>query len=387
MNPLSSSYAQRILVFGLTLSTCIYIAEIPLFNLLLPEIANDINDVDKRIISTSYGFAVSVSVLAGGWLGDRFGLRPIVLLGILAFAVGSFICTMPSVEALVLGRLIQGTGGGLFSPLVPAALVKLSPNRPGRSLAIWNFVIGVFIAVTPLLAVPFVAAFSWKGALAVLGIFAVAALLIVFSSRVYLEDARPAAVEKDRRNGSTMLLPPLMAYVALNYGVALLFLFWAPVAIERMDLSSGIAASVLSAMWLFFGIVGFLIRRGIDTYHVVVYLAASPIVILFGWFFFTWVQPDILGGLPLVLSGAIVGAGLGLGNSPSTLLIMQHAPAKRTSLAFSLDVSFARAGSVIIIWLLGDIMDHGEIMVGVCMVCVLNLICAFPSLYWLTKSK
>jgi len=385
-----TAQTSRFLLFGLTFATCLYLAEIPLTNVLLPEIAKELGGEENKlqIISTSYGFAVAMAVLCAGWLGDKIGIRPVILAGIIIFSIGCLIPIIPSFEALVLGRLMQGIGGGLFSPLIPVALVQLAPKRPGRSLALWNCVIGLVTAFAPFFAIPIVNEFGWRGALVALGISSLAAVVIILFSQKNLGGAsRSQAVERRRPSGSRILLPPLMAYVALNYGAVLLFLFWAPLQIQRMGMPPILGAAVLSVTWVFFSVVGYLIRRGIDTEHVVSYLVASPIVILMGWFLFTSMGTGPTSAYGLLLGSAVIGAGLGLGNAPSTLLILKHAPAGRSSLAVSLDVSFARLGSVLVIWLLGDVTSADEIIAGVTLICVLNALCALPNLYWSLKLR
>ena len=62
-------------------------------------------------LSTSM-LAIAVATLAYGSLSDRFGRRPVMLAGLVVFVVGSLICTVaPTIETLILGRVIQGAGG------------------------------------------------------------------------------------------------------------------------------------------------------------------------------------------------------------------------------------------------------------------------------------
>jgi len=370
------------LLLGLTVATCVYLAEIPLISLLLPELSGEfgVDGTQIRYISISYGVFVALAVLAAGWLGDRYGIRPIIVAGISAFFFGSIIVSLSdSFSALVFGRVLQGIGGGLFSPLVPVALVRLAPHRPGRSLAMWNFTIGLVTALSPLVAAPIVQQFGWRPVLMLLSFFALLSLLFIVVSSRYFSLKPTETQSSEVSNHNPRILSALMTYVGLHYGTALLFLFWAPLSIERMGVSPGISAWVLSVTWLFFGIAGILIRRGIDTNHVNFYLVFSPLVMLCGWLIFLFSGTN---AISMVFAGAVIGFGLGLGNAPSTLVILKHASENRSSVAVSLDVSFSRLGSVGLIWLLGAIADAPTLAVSLCLVCLVNTACTLPLFSW-----
>ncbi len=63
--------------------------------------------------------ALSLSILANafanlayGPLSDRFGRRPVLLIGLAAFIVGSLGCALaPTIQLLVVGRIVQSVGG------------------------------------------------------------------------------------------------------------------------------------------------------------------------------------------------------------------------------------------------------------------------------------
>jgi MFS family permease len=51
--------------------------------------------------------------LPGGALGDRYGRRPVFLVGVVGFAVASVICgAAPNEGMLIVGRVLQGAAGG-----------------------------------------------------------------------------------------------------------------------------------------------------------------------------------------------------------------------------------------------------------------------------------
>lgn len=65
-----------------------------------------------QLTLTLYLVGLSLAQLVYGPLSDRHGRRPVLLWGMALFLVGSLICTFaPSIEALMLGRMLQAIGG------------------------------------------------------------------------------------------------------------------------------------------------------------------------------------------------------------------------------------------------------------------------------------
>ena len=83
----------------------------------LPEIQREFgaNPASAAWILTGYLLAASVATPIVGKLGDLFGRGRVLTLVLITFAVGSAVCALaPSLGVLVLGRVIQGVGGGIF---------------------------------------------------------------------------------------------------------------------------------------------------------------------------------------------------------------------------------------------------------------------------------
>lgn len=56
--------------------------------------------------------SIALSTLAYGPLSDRYGRRPVLIVGLGVFLLGSLLCAVaPNVELLILGRVVQAAGG------------------------------------------------------------------------------------------------------------------------------------------------------------------------------------------------------------------------------------------------------------------------------------
>src|SRR5689334_23955996 len=83
----------------------------------LPEIQHEFGATPTSAawILTGYLLAAAVATPIVGKLGDLFGRGRVLTVVLLLFAVGSAVCALaPSLGLLVLGRIIQGVGGGIF---------------------------------------------------------------------------------------------------------------------------------------------------------------------------------------------------------------------------------------------------------------------------------
>lgn len=82
-----------------------------------------------------YLAAVAVAQLVLGPLSDRFGRRPVMLWGLAVFVAGSILCRFAwSIEALIVGRMIQGAGGCAGLVLSRAVVRDLYDRERGASM-------------------------------------------------------------------------------------------------------------------------------------------------------------------------------------------------------------------------------------------------------------
>ncbi|MEO9327145.1 MFS transporter [Gordonia aurantiaca] len=95
----------------------------------------------------------------------QFGARGAYLIGFSAFTAGSVICALsPTMPVLLVGRLVQGLGGGLLTGLAFAVVQIALPQRIwGRAIAVISAMWGVGNLVGPPLGGLFAELGLWRG--------------------------------------------------------------------------------------------------------------------------------------------------------------------------------------------------------------------------------
>lgn len=99
--------------------------------------------------TTGYALAQAAVIPLAGWLSDRFGAKRVFLVSVGLFTIGSLLCAFAnSIEMLILFRVLQGLGGGMVMPIAMAIIYRLSP--PGKVGAVMGM-LGIPILLAPAL--------------------------------------------------------------------------------------------------------------------------------------------------------------------------------------------------------------------------------------------
>ena len=88
----------------------------------------------------AYGLARFLAILPGGQLADRWGRRPVLAIGGLISAVGSFWCAEAhGFVEFILARMVAGAGAGVILTIGQIVLADISPpDRRGRNIATYQ---------------------------------------------------------------------------------------------------------------------------------------------------------------------------------------------------------------------------------------------------------
>ena len=119
----------------------------------------------------------AIAALGGGRLADRIGRRVTLLFTGAIFVVGAVICAMsPSVNVLIVGRVLVGLGIGLASTVVPLYIAEISPaSARGRNVVLFQLALTFGILVAYFVDYSFVGSQGWRW---MLGLAAVPGMLL-----------------------------------------------------------------------------------------------------------------------------------------------------------------------------------------------------------------
>src|SRR6266513_3023881 len=112
----------------------------------LPEIQASLHTSESAVgwVLTAYLLSASVATPIIGRLGDIYGKERLLMIVLLLLALGTLISAIASsLSQMILGRLIQGAGGGIF-PLAFSIIRDEFPNErvPG-SIGLVSSLLGI----------------------------------------------------------------------------------------------------------------------------------------------------------------------------------------------------------------------------------------------------
>ncbi|MBN9022204.1 MAG: MFS transporter [Rhizobiales bacterium] len=176
-------------------------------NIALPTLAEAFSAPFSQVqaVVVVYLAALTVSVVIAGRLGDRHGLKRMLVAGLAVFALASLLCAIaPTLPLLIAARALQG-GGAAFLMTLAMALMRATASeaRVGRAMGLLGTVSALGTALGPSLGGLLIPGTGWRGIFWVQVPLAVLALVMALA-------ALPA--ETGRRRGPSLGLWSAMSW-------------------------------------------------------------------------------------------------------------------------------------------------------------------------------
>jgi len=134
-------------------------------NVALPDIgkAFDASQTTLNLVAVGYSLGLAASVLYLGALGDRYGRKGMLLLGMaLSIPQALLAAFAPSIGVLFAARLIGGVSAGMAFPTTLALITALwSGAARTRAIALWSAIGGAIAALGPLVSGALLERFDW----------------------------------------------------------------------------------------------------------------------------------------------------------------------------------------------------------------------------------
>ena len=162
----TSNQSETLLIVSLLIGSFLSTLNMTNINIALPTLMTYFHTDMATVQWVVVGFMLTNGLImpAIGYFTDRFGGRNLFAFGLLTLAVASALCAIaPSIEVLIVARLLQGISGGIIMP-VPFTLVYqfVSREKQLMTTSIVSVAIALGTALGPTVAGLFIDNFGWQ---------------------------------------------------------------------------------------------------------------------------------------------------------------------------------------------------------------------------------
>jgi DHA2 family multidrug resistance protein-like MFS transporter len=152
----------------LCLSLVMIVMAVSSLNVALPSIQSDLDASSTMLqwILDAYALVFAGLLLVAGALGDRFGRKGTLLIGLGVFGLGAIVSGFAgSAEVVIVGRAIQGAGAAFVMPATLSLLTAVfPPHERAKAIGTWVAFAGAGGALGPIVAGALLERFWWGSA-------------------------------------------------------------------------------------------------------------------------------------------------------------------------------------------------------------------------------
>lgn len=160
-------YRRRWAILGvLSLSVFLAVVDNTIVNVALPRMSEQLRASTSQLqwIVDAYSLVFAGLLLVGGSLGDRYGRKGALQVGVAAFALFSVLAGLAgSIHLLIAARALMGLAAAFIFPATLAILTNTFTDAKERATAIgvWTGVVGLAVALGPLTGGALLQHFWW----------------------------------------------------------------------------------------------------------------------------------------------------------------------------------------------------------------------------------
>src|SRR5579875_2253770 len=155
-----------LIALTVTLATFMELLDTSIANVSLPYIAGGLGRSFDEVtwILTTYLVANAVVLPMSAWLSRTFGRKNYYMACVALFTVTSLLCGIaPSLEFMLVARVLQGIGGGGLAPVEQAILVDtFPPAKRAAAFALYTVAIVTAPAIGPVLGGWITDNYTWR---------------------------------------------------------------------------------------------------------------------------------------------------------------------------------------------------------------------------------
>lgn len=411
---------KRAILVALCMSLMAVIASVSILNVAQQDLAVQFDASQSTVlwIINVYTLALAALLMPIGAIGDRWGRKPVLLVGLVLFGVSSVIAALAnSADMMIAGRALAGVAAAMIMPVTLSVITSsFPPEERGQAIGVWAGVAGAGGMIGLFVAALMVDVASWRWAFLFPVAFAVIGLVLTLRA---VPNSREHSEHRFDIGGSILSMFAIggivfgihegpergwsadltVAALAIGAVATLAFIVWElrqadPLLDVRSFANRGLAAGALTLLLLFavmFGIFLVLFPYfqavlGWSALHSAVALlpmafvmmptaALAPklanrfgatrtmlvgLVFAGGGLTTLALLASVEGGYMSVLPGLlIIGLGMGFTMTPSTEAITESLPIEKQGVASALNDTSREIGGAVGIALLGAIVSGG----------------------------
>jgi EmrB/QacA subfamily drug resistance transporter len=136
-------------------------------NVALPSIGRELHTTVSGLQWTvdAYTLVLASLLMLSGSMADRLGRRRVFSLGLILFTLGSLLCSVaPSLELLVVFRMMQAVGGSMLNPVAMSIIrnVFTDARERAQAIGVWGATVGISLALGPVVGGALVESVGWR---------------------------------------------------------------------------------------------------------------------------------------------------------------------------------------------------------------------------------
>ena len=185
-------------------------------NVSLPTLAKVFNATfqDVQWVVLTYLLSITALIVTVGKVGDIFGRRNVLIIGLLIFTISSLVCGISnSLEMLMAARIFQGLGAAIMMALTMAFVGETVPkDNIGRAMGLLGAMSATGTALGPSIGGILIAKFSWSS---IFFINVPIGFLTIFLVSKYLSNSKKHTQLVNKKidvKGTFVLVLTLVAY-------------------------------------------------------------------------------------------------------------------------------------------------------------------------------
>jgi EmrB/QacA subfamily drug resistance transporter len=139
----------------LVVSLLVVVLDNTVLNIALPTIQRDLEATQSELVWSidSYILVFASLLFTWGILGDKYGRKKILIIGLVVFVIASTACAFATSPGMLIGfRALMGVGGAAVLPTTLAIItVVFPPHERGKAIGAWAGAVGAAVALGPVL--------------------------------------------------------------------------------------------------------------------------------------------------------------------------------------------------------------------------------------------